>query len=524
MKVVDVSSSEERSAKSAFLVVSILAFAKLMIHLLTNAFGSYGIFRDEFYYLACASRIDLGYVDQPPLSIYILALNRILIGDSLFALRLLPAIAGAATVFVAGLIVRRFGGGTFAIVIAGLSLIVSPIHLAMNTLYSMNCFDIFLWTLGMYVLILIVDENRPQHWLILGVIIGLGLLNKISMGWFAAGLLVALLTTRHRQALTTQWPYLAAIIAFLIFLPYVIWNIRHDFAFLEFIRNATSQKYSALTPVDFLLGQLMLVHPFTAPVWFLGLFYLFFDERGKKHRMCGIVFLTTMGILVANIHSKPEYLAAAYAVLFAAGGVQVEQFARRPRWRWVRYALPSLILLGGIATAPFTLPFLPVRSFIAYSERIGVKPESNESKELSELHQLYADMFGWEEMAATVSRVYASLSPEERAKSVFWGRNYGRAGAVEYYSRKYELPPVISSHNSYWIWGYGSGDYEVLIMTGGSREDLLTHFESVEQADTVRCIYCMPYENRLPVFVCRNPKSDPREAFARIWPEARHYE
>lgn len=520
----DSSFDKEQSTRSTLIVLATLAMVKLLIHLLTNAFASYGIFRDELYYLACASHIDLGYVDQPPLSIYILASNRFLFGDSLFTLRLLPALAGAMTVFITGLMARRLGGGTLAVALACLAVIVSPIHLGMDTIYSMNCFDLLLWALGSYVLILIIEENKPQHWMILGVIIGLGLLNKISMGWFAAGLFVALIATKHRVDLKTRWPYAAALLAFVIFLPYIIWNIRYDFAHLEFIRNATSQKYSGLTPIDFILGQFMLIHPFTIPVWLAGLFFFFFDERGKTYKMLGIIFVVTFLILIANIHSKPEYLASAYAALFAAGGIQIEKLSERKQWKRIRFALPILIVVGGILTAPITLPFLPVKTYIEYTNIIGMKPQSSESKELSELHQFYADMFGWESMAATISKIYTSLTPEERAKTVFWGRNYGRAGAVEYYSQKYELPPVISPHNSYWIWGYGTKEYEVLIVIGGRREDLLQYFDQVEQPATIQCGYCMPYENNRPVFLCRQPKENLKVTVAKIWPRDKNFE
>jgi hypothetical protein len=506
------------SDRSVLFVIAAFALAKLLVHLLTNAFGSYGIFRDEFYYLACAHRLDLGYVDQPPLSIYILAFSRLLIGDSLFALRLLPAIAGALTVFIIGLMARRLGGGAFAAGLACMAALVSPIFLGYDTIYSMNCFDLLLWALGSYVLILIIEESTPRRWLILGVIIGLGLLNKISMGWFGAGLFIGLIATRQRAELRTRWPYIAAALALLIFLPFIIWNVQHDFAHLEFIRNATNRKYSGLTPIDFILGQLLLIHPFALPVWLAGLFFFFFNERGKSFKMLGIVYVVTFLILVANVHTKSEYLATAYSALFAAGGVQLENLTVRAGWRWIRYALPALLLAGGLLTAPMALPFLPVKTFIRYSEMIGVKPESSESVRLAQLPQFYADMFGWEKMAATISKVYLSLTPEERAKTVFWGRNYGEAGAIEYYSREYPLPPAISPHNSYWIWGYGSGEYAVLIVTGGTREDLLQYFDQVDQPATTHCDYCIPYENNRPVFLCRKPKGNFRDGLAKIWP------
>ncbi|MCP4261378.1 MAG: glycosyltransferase family 39 protein [Planctomycetes bacterium] len=512
--------TKQESTRSVLIILIILILVKLLIHLFTNAFASYGIFRDEFYYLACSHRLDLGYVDQPPLSIYILACSRVLFRNSLFALRLLPAFAGALTVLITGLMVRKLGGGMLAVAIACLAVIAAPIYLGMNTVYSMNCFDILLWTLGAYILILIVKENKPMHWIVLGLVIGLGLLNKIGMIWFATGLFIAMLLTNQRKHFLRRWPYLAALVALGIFLPYIIWNFTHDFAHLEFIRNATRGKYAALSPIDFIFGQFMILQPVTLPVWLAGLYYFFFSKEGKSFRMLGIIYVAAFLILVINAHSKPEYLSPAYSMMFAAGAVHIERISQRKYWVWLKYTIPILIVIGGLFTAPITLPFLPVETYIQYSKRIGIAPGSYEAKELGELHQFYADMFGWENMAETVSQVFVSLPLEEKTRTVIFGRNYGEAGAIEYYSRKYDLPAVISSHNNYWIWGHGTEDYQTIIFIGGAQEDHLDSFEEVEQAAIIRCAYCMPYENNLPVYICRKPKRPLEE----IWNSIKHYE
>jgi len=514
--------SKKKSIEKVFVILIILVLVKLFIHLFTNAFASYGIFRDELYYLACSHHLDLGYVDQPPLSIYILTLSRLLFSNSLFALRLLPAFAGALTVLFTGLIVRKLGGGKLAIVIACLAMIAAPIHLAMNTFYSMNCFDILFWTLAAYILILLIKENKPRLWILLGLVMGLGLLNKISMIWFAVSLFIAVILTKQRKALSTRWPYFAGLIAFGLFLPYIIWNFMHDFAHLEFIRNATIGKYAGLTPIDFILGQLILSNPVILPLWLAGFYYYFLNKEGRSFKMLGIIFVVTFLILVINGHSKPEYLSPAYPILFAAGAVQFENFSQRKLWTWLKYAFPVVIVLGGMISAPFVLPFLPVETYIKYHKASGIAPQTSESKELAELDQHYADMFGWENMAKTVSVVYTSLPKREKPKTVIYARNYGEAGAVEYYSRKYELPPVISSHNNYWIWGWGHKDkgYQTFIIIGGREEDHLYSCGQVEQVAIIRCQYCMPYENNLPVFVCRKLKL----TFEEIWNSDKHFE
>ena len=492
-----------------------LAATKLLLHLYTNTFASYGIFRDELYYLACSHRLDLGYVDHPPLSIFILTVIRILFGDSLFALRLFPAVAGALTVLFAGLIARKLGGGMLAILLTGLGMIVAPIHLAMNTVYSMNAFDILLWTVATYLLISIIENSRPVLWVTLGIVLGLGLLNKISMVWFGVGFFVALVATPLRAHLRTRWPYVTGFISLVLFLPYVLWNIRHGFAHLEFIRNATTMKYASVSAADFILGQVLVMHPLGVPLCALGLYFLFFTERGKPFRPLGWIFATVVLILLLNGHSKPEYLAPPYAMVFAAGGVQLEAWSRLRSLRWIRIAIPSLMVIGGVITAPLTLPVLPVDTYIRYTQRLGLAIESAESHELSEMHQFYADMFGWENLARTVSEAYMALPPEERARAIIVAGNYGEAGAIEYYSRKYDLPPVISPHNNYWIWAWDRRDEEhpVIIIIGGDAQEHTGLVAEIAQVATIRCRYCIPYENNLPVFVGRGL----RNSFEDIW-------
>src|SRR6266705_3273089 len=80
----------------------------LLIHFLNN--GRYGYFRDELYYIACGQHLAFGYVDLPPLSVLLIRLSRMLFGDSLFAIRFLPALAGAGTVALTGAIAQELGG------------------------------------------------------------------------------------------------------------------------------------------------------------------------------------------------------------------------------------------------------------------------------------------------------------------------------------------------------------------------------------------------------------------------------
>jgi 4-amino-4-deoxy-L-arabinose transferase-like glycosyltransferase len=502
-------------------IILLFSLIKFFIHLYTNAFASYGIFRDEFYYLACAGRPDIGYVDQPPLSIFILGFSRLIFGDSLFSIRLLPAIAGALTVFITGMMVKKMGGGVLAISLASLAVIFAPIYLGMNTVFSMNSFDILLWATAFYLIILIIIEDNPKLWIWLGLVLGLGLMNKIGFLWLGFGLFVGLLITDRKKLLTRQ-PWITAGIAFIIFIPFIIWNVTHDWAHLEFIRNAQMYKYSGITRADFVKWIFILMSPVSAVIWILGLYFLFFYKDGKQFSILGIIFFVTFLILFVSGKSKSEYLSAAFTPLFAAGGIILEQIDHRKVWKWLKYVVIVPLVVSGIVTAPLALPILPVKTYINYAAAIGFGPSTAENKELAELPQFYADMFGWEEIAKNVSKVYEQIPDEEKDNTLVYANNYGDAGAIEYYSVKYPLPGVISAHNNYWIWGWDYLNEEIknVIIVGGNREDHLNSFEEVEKVLVHKVKYAMPYENNLPIFVCRNLIKD----YQQIWESSKHFE
>jgi hypothetical protein len=495
----------------------VFALAKLALHLLTNSLGGYGIFRDELYYLACADRLALGYVDQPPLSIFVLAGVKATIGDSLFALRLLPAVFGAAVVFLTGLITRELGGKRYAQAAAMTAAVVSPIHLAFGGIYSMNVFDLFFWALAVYILIRLIKTEGTRLWIWLGIVLGLGLMNKISVLWLGAGLAAGLLFTGERKWLKTRWPYLAGILAGTLFLPFILWNLTHDWAHLEFMRNASAFKYGGLEIMDFLMGQVLLPNPVTLPLWLGGLLFLFFSRSAEPYRLLGFLFLVPLLILIINQSSKPEYLAAAYTIPFAAGGVFFENAFSRKSWGWMKPVLLAFLILG-LALAPYTLPILPQETTIAYMNAIGIETPNPEGKEEGLLPQHYADMHGWENMARVVSEVYLSLPVEARSRTVIYGRNYGEAAAVDYYRGRYDLPPSISPHNNYWIWGCPDKT-EILIFIGGSLKDHRAHFEDVEQAALIQSRYAMPYETDLPVYIARRPKVP----ISKIWDRLKNF-
>jgi hypothetical protein len=484
--------------------------------------GTYGYFRDELYYIACSKHLAFGYVDQPPLSLAILTVWRAIFGDSLFALHFLPALTFSGTIILTSLIARQIGGGRFAQWFAPLAVSSAHLLLGLTSVYSMNAFDIFFWTLALYIVVKILTDGSPKLWLLFGVVAGLGLQNKYSIGFLCIGLFFGLLFTQHRKHLKTKWFWLGASLAFLIFLPHILWEVMNGFPSLEFMRNASQYKNIGLTPLGLFSNNAFEMNVLNAPIWTLGLYFFFFHTQGKKFRVIGWIYITVFSILIIG-SGKAYYLAPIYPILLAGGAVLVEQFVNRPWWRWLIPIHIVEIVIVALIASPFAIPVLPVETFIRYQSFLGMKPQTSERQTLSALPQQYADRFGWEEMTATVAGVYQKLPPEDQTKCVIFMRNYGEAGAIDFFGKKYNLPSAVCAHNSYWYWGCGDRKGDVAIILGNSRnleenmKDLTRGFEHVELAAITNCPLAMPYENGRQIFLCRGF----RLSFQEIWPRER---
>jgi hypothetical protein len=497
-----------------------IAAAVLLVHTVNSLFTTYGLFRDELYYIVCSDNPAFGYVDHPPLSAILLMISRTLFGDSIIAIRLFPSAAHAATVFCTGMLARKLGGGKPSQIFAAILIAFAPGIIGMFGFYSMNAVEILLWSLTFLCILQLIETNDPKFWIIIGTLIGFGLMNKISMGWLAAGLAAGSLLTPMRRWLMTRWPWYAAGIAALIFLPYILWNLQHDWAHLEFARNAARFKYASQSPLTFLSGLVDRYNPLALPVLLAG-FYLLLFRRKNEGRIIGIIVATVLIILLVNINSKSEYFNPAAVVLLAAGTVQWEQWSAA-RFRWVVPVYTAVILLTGIMILPLALDLLPPDRMISYMRTLGVEQSNAEGKKMGALPQHFADRFGWKELTKNVADVYRALDEQERPLTSIYVRNYGEASAIAHFGKQYGLPQPLSGHNNYWIWGNDRlrDTVEVLIALGGTVDDYSDAFSDIRLAGTHTAPFVMPYEDNIPIYVCRKPRLRIKE----VWHTTKHYD
>lgn len=509
-------------------LLGLFPLAKLVVHLWT--IPGYGIFRDELYYLASVDHLAWGFVDHPPLSIAILAVWTGIFGDSLFTVRLVPALAGAATVLLVGLTARALGGRAVALAVSMAAALAAPIYLALDHFYSMNALDLLIWAAAAYLLVLLFrpqpeasedDDFTPYEraererrlWIALGVVLGLGLLNKISVLWLGAGIGVGLLATPARRKLATQGPWTAGLVSLGLFAPHLVWQAVNGWPTLEFMANATSMKLAPTSPLELLGAQVLTTGPLAALLWIAGLAFFLFAQSARPWRLLGVAWLTVFAILALSGSSRANYPAPSYTWLFAGGAVALELGLARlsnPRLaRALGIAAAGALVGSGALIAPLALPILEVDDFIAFRERVGIETPNDEGKQEAALPQFYADMHGWEEIVDDLEAAFRSLPPEDQARARIVADNYGVAGAVDVLGARRGLPPALSGHNSYWMWGaqeIARGlELDVLILHGAEREDLEGLFGQVELAGTVDCGLCMPYENGQEIWIVRDP-------------------
>lgn len=434
---------------------------------------------------------------------------------SLRMLRLAPALGHAATIALTVETARLLGGRAFAMFLAGFCVLIGGVFLGFGTILSTDALQPLTWLFCAYALIRLIREQDQRWWFAIGVVAGIGLLTKYLLAFWLLALAIGLLASSARRVLWHPKPWLAVAIAVAIVLPNVLWQSAHGWPFLVLGGVALESKNVPLTPLQFLWAELNFLNLGTAPVWLAGLAAFAVWRPFADLRLFAIAFIALFVAMIA-MHAKPYYPAGAYPLLFAGGAVALDAWLT---WRVARVALVGAQCILGALALPFALPILPIESFVAWQDGLHRTPKSMDTDAIGVLPQYYADMFGWRELAAQVGGIYQSLSPEDRAKAVFLANNYGEAAAIDVFGAPWHLPPAISGHNNYFLWGPRGHDGSVVIRFGGNRTALLRAYASVEPAGVFRNQWAMPYENGTPIWLCRGRKAP----FQQDWASFRVY-
>lgn len=500
--------------RAAMRLALIFAAIKLCVHVAANLWEShigYGYFRDELYYLICGRHLAWGYVDHGPIVAVQARISEVAFGKSLAGLRFLSALAGAGRVFLTGILAWALGGRRPAQGLAMLGILLVPQYLGTDSYLSMNSFESLFWMTCLLALILMQRQQGTEKlWLLFGLSAGIGVLNKPSMTFFLFALLAALVLTPQRRLLASKWAAAGVALLLVIALPNLLWQVHNHWPTLEFLRNGQlGNKTIQLSPIGFTVRQVLNMWPFLAFIWIPGLVLML---RRRSDRWIALTFIFFFVAMMA-MHAKDYYVSPIYPILFAAGGISWEtRFAKRRRVAANKaFAFPiyaTTMIAGAIFILPLSLPLMPPAQWLAYTKATGLYGLSGNTENTSSgpLPQFYADRFGWQEEVDQITQVYNSLPLEQQKITGILCQNYGEAGAVDFLG--HNLPPALSAHNNYFLWGpRGYTGDSIILVERTTRGHLLNFFDNVEVVGHMGTTYSMPFEHTT-IFLCTGRKLD----------------
>ena len=493
-------------------VVLLQAAIKLALHLTVNLGTPYGLHRDELLYLGMGRHLQLWGMDFPPGIAIVAEVSRTLLGDSLMAIRFFPAVFGTAVLVLAALIARELGGGRVAQGLAAFCVLTSPLFLRSANLLQPVVMDQLIWTAALYALVRLCRGSGPKGWLLLGLILGLGVLTKFSVGFIGVAIVVGVLLSPLRTALLTRWPWIALGSALAVGAPSLAGQIRLGFPVLTQMADLRASQLERIGPADFLLGQLLWGPAVALAI--VGLYGLLASPALRPFRAIGWSCVAALAILVL-LQGKPYYAGPLYPTLFAAGSVLFERAFKGLASEILQVGAVALLLAFAAIILPLGVPILPPRAMAEYAQALGMKAAvRTNTGELGSLPQDYADMLGWEEQVAAVARVYHALPDDRRKDAVVVAANYGEAGALDFYGSRYGLPGVVSPAGSYWFFGPGDRPGRLVITIGVPADDLRRFFDSVETAATVSHPWTVEEERSVTI----NVGTRPRTTLQQLWP------
>lgn len=502
---------------------AVFALAAFLAHIATSY--RYGYFRDELYFIACSKHPAWGYVDQPPMVAFAAWLSAPA-GYNLVALRLLAVLSAAITVWLAARIAKELGGGRFAQGFAALATMLLPAYLLLGNTLTTTSFEPLSWTLLIYALILLVRTGDKRYWIGAGFAFAFGMYGKYSMLLLSAALFIGLLLTAQRRLLASRWFFAGAVIALALIAPNVAWQASHGWPFVQVVSGDFAHRHAFNTglqleyrnfmqnAVAFIVEQLVYTNPLSVPLWLGGLLALAFSKRLRDLRFIALAYVVLL-VLAIWLEGKGYYVIGIYTVLLAAGGVTAERYlANVP----LRAAAVTVFLIFTLPFVPISLPVLPIQGFISYSKALHLTGEGGTPAHV--IQPVYAEEFGWDELARHAAAVYDALPPDVRARTGIFADTYADAGALDFYGPRYGLPPAISAQNTYYLWGTRNYDGRTLIVVGATQADLVRrYFRKMTLVATYGHPYKWIVEGPTPVYLC----TDPVAPLAQIWPHLKWF-
>jgi hypothetical protein len=437
--------------------IYLIAVINILIHL--AFYNTLGFHRDELLYFSLGQHLSAGYASVPPFTGFIAWLMIHTLGYSLFAARLIPMLLSGALILVGAAITKELKGKHYAQVITAIAIMVTPFNLRGFSLFQPVCFDIFFWSMIFWLILKWINAKEDRYLLLLGLAAGLGMLNKYLVAVELFALLLALAFSPYRHIFRKRTFYFAILMALVVFLPNLIWQINNHLPVLTHMRALRDSQLVHVNRLDFLTDQVF-ISSMAIILLIPGIFILFFDRCMKHYRPLAFASLIVV-VLFVILRGKSYYLAGVLPLWIAAGGVFWE---RRIKGSFARILLPALIVLITLPILPMGVPVFKAEKLANYfavvKDRFGFDmPLRWETGKIHSLPQDYADMIGWDELAAITANAYDMVPDKEN--TMVYAENYGEAGAIMVLGKKYGLPDPVCFSESFFYWFPRDPDYEI---------------------------------------------------------------
>lgn len=479
-----------------FAAAPVLLVATVLVAALLLLASRYGYHRDELYFRVAGRHLAWGYVDQPPFTPFVARLSAWAFGDQVVGLRVIPAVTSGVSVTVTALLARETGGGRAAQTLAALGAAGSAYLLVVGHLLATATFDLLAWLVVCWLLLRLLRTERTGWWLPIGLVVGLGLVNKYLVALLVLALLVGLLATPARRLLVS-WGFVGGLVlGALVAAPVVWWQATHGWPQVTVARGIGSDDGTE-NRLLFVPMQVVQWSPVVFAVALVGARVLW--RTGWARPM--VLAYPVLCLIVLASGGKPYYALPLLSVLAAAGWQSALDGARR---RGLLVAVGAFALAMSVVVA---LPVLPV-------SRVGPVGAVNAEQ---------VEQIGWPELAGSTAAVWQRLSPEERAGAVLLAANYGEAGALDRFGPGLGLPTVYSPHMSFYEWGrppdWRQGP--VLVLAPEDAGDRLTrHFTGCREVDRLATPAGVDNEEQGALLsLCERP----RQPWSQLWPQLRRY-
>jgi len=495
-----------RSTYASFILIFVLV--KICLNLF--AISHFGFHRDEFLHLVLADHLAWGYKEVPPFIALLAKITTVIFGNSVFAARIFTTICSGLIVWFTGLITVELGGKKFAIALACLAMIFSPAFAASGYLFQPVVFDQLWWVMAVWLLTKYSNTSSVKYLYWLGVVVGFGLLTKYSMAFFTFALIFGIAISKQRKMLLNRHIIGAALLALLIFLPNLIWQLTHHLPVVTHMKTLQKEQLDYIKPSDFIMQELM-VNGIALFVWLTGFIFLLFSVRLHKFQFLAIAFVLIFTFLLV-MNGKSYYLFGAYPMLFAAGGFGFERWLKASGYL-LRGAVIAIFTIPNLILFPIVLPILSFNQTLAFFRFADQNLSFMQAAVTWEDHKVhkttqdYGDMLGWDEMTALVAKAYHSLTPEQQKHTQIYADNYGEAGAIHYLGKPYHLPDVISLNSSFTLWAPNHLDGQFIIYVddqgGGNVDSFKSCLESYRKVGEVENPFAR--EKGTAVFILVHP-------------------